>query len=151
LGTPSLHDFKSVISPDMVKNFPITIDDIIIAKKMFEPDVGALKDKTTRQKPAPIVYDYIEVPKELIYNHQHIILCMDGMVINGVPFLTTISRSIMYCTTECIPHKTPEGYRSVLNNVFHTYSKAGFQITFIDCDNEFVLSWMSFKIHRISI
>jgi hypothetical protein len=59
------------------------------------------------------------------------------MVINGVPFLTTVSRNIMYRTAEWIPHKTPEAYRSVLDNVFHTYIQAGFQITIIHWDNKF--------------
>ena len=138
LGTPSVNDFKSIITANMVKNLPITIEDIKIAEKIFGPDVGALKGKTTRQKPAPVVSDYIEIPKELMYNHQNIILCMDGMKINGVVFLTTISRNIMYRTAEWIQHQTPEAYRSVLDNVFRTYNHGGgFQITTIHCDNEF--------------
>jgi hypothetical protein len=83
------------------------------------------------------VADYIEIPKELIYNHQNVILCMDGMKINGVPFLTTISRNIMYRTAEWIQHQTPEAYRRVLDNIFRIYNNAGFQITIINCDNEF--------------
>jgi hypothetical protein len=35
------------------------------------------------------------------------------------------------------PHQTLEAYRTVLDNVFHTYNQAGFQITTIHCDNEF--------------
>ena len=62
---------------------------------------------------------------------------MDGMKVNGVPFLTTISRNIMYRTAEWIPNQTPEAYRSVLDNVFRLYNHAGFKITTIHCDNEF--------------
>jgi hypothetical protein len=47
MGTPWLKDFKSIIASNMVKNIPITIDDINIAEKVFGPDVGALKGKTT--------------------------------------------------------------------------------------------------------
>jgi Reverse transcriptase (RNA-dependent DNA polymerase) len=137
IGTPSLKDFKLIITSNMIKNIPITIDDINIAEKIFGPDVGALKGKTTRQKPAPVVEDYVEVPKELIDNHQNVTLCMDGIKINGVPFLTTISRNIMYRTAEWVPNQTPEAYRSVLDNVFQTYNKAGFRISIIHCDNEF--------------
>jgi hypothetical protein len=111
---PSLKDFKMIITSNTIKNVPITINDINISEKVFGPDIGALKGKTTRQKPAPVVSYYVEIPKELVYNHQSVVLCMDGMKINGVPFLTTISRSIMYQTAEWIPHQTPEAYRSVL-------------------------------------
>jgi hypothetical protein len=53
MGTPSLKDFKSIITSNMVKNIPITIDDINNVEKVFGLDVGALKGKTTQQKPAP--------------------------------------------------------------------------------------------------
>lgn len=137
LGTPSVHDFKAIIKSNQISNIPITIDDINIAEKIFGPDVGALKGKTTRQKPAPVVADYIEIPKELIDNHSNITLCLDGMKINGVNFLTTISRNIMYRTAEWVPSNTMQAYRSVLDNVFRTYNRAGFKITTINCDNEF--------------
>jgi hypothetical protein len=80
-----------IIKSNTLKTIPITIDDIKIAEKVFGPDIGALKGETTRQKPAPVVSDYVEIPKELVYNHQSVVLCMDGMKINGVPFLSTIS------------------------------------------------------------
>jgi hypothetical protein len=102
-----------IITSNTIKNIPITIDNINIAKKVFGPDVGAS--------------DYVEIPKELIYNHQSVVLCMDGIKINGVPFLTTISQNIMYPIAESVPHRTPEAHRSVLDNVFHTYNQAGFQ------------------------
>jgi hypothetical protein len=47
MGTPSLKDFKSTTTSDMVKNIPITIDDINFAEKVFRPDVGAPKGKAT--------------------------------------------------------------------------------------------------------
>jgi Reverse transcriptase (RNA-dependent DNA polymerase) len=137
LGTPSVNDFKAVLKMNAIKNLPITIEDIKLAEQIFGPDIGALKGKTTRQKPSPVVSDYIDIPPELIDNHQQVVLCMDGMKINGVSFLTTISRNIMYRTTEWIPNKTSQAYRSVLDNVFRIYNRAGFKIKTIICDNEF--------------
>jgi hypothetical protein len=55
IGTPSLKDFKTIITSNTIKNIPITVDDINIAEKVFGPDIGALKGKTTRQKPALVV------------------------------------------------------------------------------------------------
>jgi hypothetical protein len=137
LGTPSINDFKSIILSNQIKNLPITIEDVNIAENIFGTDIGALKGKTTRQKPAPVVSDYIEIPQELINNHNNVTLCMDGIKINGIYFISTISRNIMYRTTECVPDKTMQSYRSVLDNVFRVYNTAGFKITTILCDNEF--------------
>jgi hypothetical protein len=96
-----------------------------------------LKGKTTRKKPLPVVSDYIDIPPELVSNHQNVTLCVDGMNINGLWFLTTISWHIMYRTAEWVPSKSVKAYRSVLDNVFRIYNKAGFKFTTINCDNEF--------------
>jgi hypothetical protein len=40
----------------------------------------------------------------LIQAQQDVILCMDTMQINGLYFLTTVSRNIMYRTTEWVPN-----------------------------------------------
>lgn len=137
LGTPSLSDFKAIIKMNVIKNLPITLEDVNIAEQIFGTDIGALKGKTTRQKPAPVVSDYIAIPPEILDTHQDIVLCMDGMKVNGIPFLTTISKNIMYRTAEWVPNQTAAAYRSVLNNVFRMYNRAGFRITTIRCDNEF--------------
>jgi hypothetical protein len=145
MGTPLLKDFKSIITSNMVKSIPITIDDINKAEKVFGPNVGVLKGKTTQQKPAPVVSDYVKIPRELVQNHQSVILCMDGIVINGVPFLTTVSRNIMYQTAEWIPHKTPEAYRSVLDNVSCTITKQVLgSLLFIATMNS-ILSWTNYN------
>lgn len=137
LGTPSLADFKAIMRMNCIVNNPVTIEDINIAEKIYGPDIGSLKGKTTRQKPAPVVSDYIEIPRQLYENHQEVVLCMDTMKINGIPFLTTVSRHIMYRTAEWVQNQTSQAYRSVLDNVFRLYNIAGFRITTIHCDNEY--------------
>jgi hypothetical protein len=122
---------------NQIRNLPVTLEDVTLAKKNFSPDVGALKGKTTRQKPAPVVSDNNEVPKELIMNHNNAILCIDGIKFNVLHFLTTVSRNIMYCTAEWVPTQTSQAYRSVLDNVFQIYKSAGIQIKKIHCDNKF--------------
>ena len=106
-------------------------------QKTYGPDVGAFKGNIMRHKPDPVVLDYIEVPREILYNHCNIsretldnhwdtTLCNDGMKINGVPLLTIVlSQNIMYRTAEWDPHQTNQAYRSVFDNVFCIYNKAG--------------------------
>jgi hypothetical protein len=137
LGTPSIKDFKAIIRMNCIKNNPITTEDIDLAEKIFGPDIGSLKGKTTRAKPKPVVDDFIEIPRELIAAQQDITLCIDGLKINGIPFLATISRNIMYRTCEWVKHQTVSVYRSVLDSVFRIYNMAGFRIVAIHCDNEF--------------
>jgi hypothetical protein len=98
-----------------------------------------LKGKTTRGKPVPVVSDYIEIPSQLFDLHQDVTLCMDGMTINCIPFLTAVSRSIMYRTAEWIESKTPRKRTGVYWTMFSEFIIVlGIPcITTIHCDNEF--------------
>jgi hypothetical protein len=137
LDTPSLKDFRLIVTANSIKNPPITVDDVKTAEMILGEDIGMLKGKTVRHKPLPVSSDYVEVPKELINNHQNVTLCVDIMNINGLSFLSTISRKIMYRTTEFIPSQSVKNYRRALDTVFQIYNQAGFKITTIHCDNEF--------------
>ena len=47
--------------------------------------------------------DIIEVPEERITEHQEVTLCINTLNMNGVKFLSIISKRIKYCTAEPIP------------------------------------------------
>jgi hypothetical protein len=137
LGTPSIKDFKAMLRMNTVIGNPVTTEDIKIAEKVFGPDIGALKGKTTRRKPAPVVSDYIEIPKELISTQREVTLCMDGMKVNGLAFLTTVSRHLQYRTAQYVKQQTATVYRDLISQIFCIYNAGGFRITMIHCDNEF--------------
>jgi hypothetical protein len=124
LGTPSINDFKAMLRMNVINNNPVTTDDIKIAKKIFGPDIGALKGKTTRRKPAPVVNDQIEIPQELISAQRKVTLCIDAMEVNGMVFLTTISKNLYYCTAQHVSHKTSAAYQEALSDVFRIYKDA---------------------------
>ena len=49
VGYPSIRDFIVMIEKNMINNFPITIEDVIQAKKIKGPSVQALKEKECAQ------------------------------------------------------------------------------------------------------
>eukprot|EP00934_Nitzschia_sp_Nitz4_P004202 Nitzschia sp. Nitz4//scaffold466_size5842//986//4399//NITZ4_009198-RA/size5842-processed-gene-0.7-mRNA-1//-1//CDS//3329552510//4192//frame0 len=137
LGTPSTSDFKAILRTNMIKNNPVTLDDVNAAERIYGPDIGALKGKSVRTRPNPVVADYIEVPKQLYEDQRDITLAIDTMKINGIPFLATISHNILYRTVEWMPSQTMQAYREVLAHVFRIYSAAKFRIRYIHCDQEY--------------
>ena len=52
LGTPSIKDFKAILCMNCIKNNPVTIKDVQLAEKIFGPDIGSIKGRTTHSKPA---------------------------------------------------------------------------------------------------
>jgi hypothetical protein len=45
LGTPSLNDFKVIVTTNAIKNLPITVEDIKAAEMIFGEDIGMIKGK----------------------------------------------------------------------------------------------------------
>ena len=120
-----------------IKNNPVMTEDIVIAEKIFGPDIGALKGKTTRRKPAPVLPDYIKIPRELIAAQQSVTLCLDVMKVNGAVFLTTFPRNLYYRTAQHVKSQTPDVYHQCLGAIFRIYNLGGFRITDAHCNNEF--------------
>ena len=137
IGTPSIADFKAIIRMNAISNCPITIEDINIAEHIYGKDIGSLKGKTVRSKPVPVIRDYVVIPKELIMKHEQIELAIDLMFLHKIPFLTSISKNIMYRTAQPLEDKSPASYRSALDTIFCVYNYAGFNIRTIKADQEF--------------
>ena len=136
-GCPSPEAFKRLLRQYLVKNNPVTTADADIAEKVFGPDVGALKGKSTRKRPVPVLEDLVAIPRELIERHQDLTLCMDVMYVCGLPMFTCIDRSPKY--RACVPlnnRSADELYRA-LDVVLRRYNQAGFEVKTIHCDNEF--------------
>jgi hypothetical protein len=76
----------------------------------------------------------LKIPQEA---QQDVILCIDMMRTNDFSFLTTISRQVLYQTTEWVPNKTSKTYRSALDNIFRLYNLPGFRTNNIHSDNEY--------------
>ena len=137
IGYPSLKDFKHIIQTNQIKNCPVTIEDVNIWTKIYGPDVNAQKGKTTRPKPKVAVNDYIEIPKEIVEAHQGIELCADVLYIDGVTFLTTISKNLKFITIRYIPNREKETLLEALDKTFVLYNNAGFEIKEFFADPEF--------------
>ena len=94
IGTPTTQDSKAIIRMNLVKNSEITTEDVNLAEKAFGPDVGAIKGKTTRRRPAQAISNVIEIPRELLRINEEVTLSIDGLEINTLKFLTSISHDI---------------------------------------------------------
>ncbi len=130
--TPSIPDFKSVLRMNLIKNCPITTKDIDIAEKIFGQAISAIKGKTTRTTPTPVV-----IPPELVAAQKDVILCIDVIKVNGLHFLATISKNLFYRTAQYVQSHTSATYHKSLQSVFAAYKLGGFCVSKIRCDNEF--------------
>ena len=59
------------------------------------------------------------------------------MYVNGMPFLTTISKNIKYCTAMWVADCTAPTIASLVESVLKLYQLAGFQVTEVCANCEF--------------
>ncbi len=94
VATPSPRDFEGMVRLNMLKDCPITNDDITNANKIFGTDLATLRGKTVRRRPKRVITDYVNIPRLLVEANQRVTLAADVMFVNSVPFLVSVSRNI---------------------------------------------------------
>jgi hypothetical protein len=88
LACPSDVDLANAVEHNMIGNNPFTRRDICIAKKIFGPDVPAMKGKTVKRKSKmPREDDISDIPSDIIKEYSKVHLSIDVMHINGIEFL----------------------------------------------------------------
>ena len=81
---------------NQLKNRPITRRDARLMKEILGPGVPGLKGKTARKQNNGVQLDMVPVPKYIQDHYQEIILAINIMHVNQIPFLITTFRHIHY-------------------------------------------------------
>jgi hypothetical protein len=137
VGHPLQNDFKAMVAGGMILNCPVTVDDVIRAHKIYGPSIAALKGKTVRRSPEPVVTDLIEIPQSILQANMKVSLSGDVFFVYQIPFFTTISRNLKFTTVENIPSRTAKQLVLAARHVLMLYRKRGFRVTTAMMDGEF--------------
>ena len=134
---PNLANYKAIIKGNMIQNCPVTVDDIILAEKIYGKSIALLKGKSTRSTPKAIVDDYINIPEELTDNNPTVNLYIDTLTICGCHFLLTIDKNVRYWSLYTLNNKSKQWYEKHLRQLVKKYKVAGYSVKWIHCDNEY--------------
>ena len=131
IGNLSPQDYITIIENNLLPNCPFTRANMVAAEHIFGHDVGSIKGKTVRQPPH-VVDTYTEpVPKEIMERYQKVTIASDVMLVNGLPFLVTISRNICFGMVEALHDvKGPTLVRGI-KHVRDIYKQGGSDVDWI--------------------
>ena len=71
VGMLMIQSFKAMLRTNIIKNCPVTVEDVTMAEKIFSPSMSSLKGKSTRMNPKLVKQDLIKIPKKLITKHHN--------------------------------------------------------------------------------
>ena len=93
------------------------------AENVNGPSVQALKVKTIRTKPSPVVTDYVAVPHAVFEENKNVTLSVYVIFVNPIPFFTSISRHLKFTTAETLHNRTTSQLVKCVTNVKDLYKK----------------------------
>jgi hypothetical protein len=137
LSYPSMKDFKWAIQSNHIKDCPVTVQDIDVARKIWGKNIAALKGKITLSKSIPVARDYVKVPMELMKLDKEVFLTTDIFFVNKIPFFLTLSRKICFTSVNHLEDRTVPQIFKAFKEMYQYYLQRGFHIKTVHADGEF--------------
>ena len=122
---------------NVIQDNPVTKSDLKLIECLFGPDISNIKGKTTRQCPHQLVSDVVSIPHKLHDAQCNVYLYIDIMYINGMAFLTTMSKNIKYPTAMWVADCTAPTIASLVESILKLCQWASFQVTEVCVDCKF--------------
>jgi hypothetical protein len=137
LSYPSMKDFKWVVRSNQIKDCPVTVQYIDVARKIWGKNIAALKGKTTWSKSIPVARDYVKVPMELMKLHKEVFLTTNILFVNNIPFFLTLSRNICFTAVNHLADRTVPQIFKAFKEMYQYYLHRSFHIKTVHADREF--------------
>jgi hypothetical protein len=139
LACPSDVDLANAIEHNVIGNNPFTRRDVRIAKKIFGPDVPAMKGKTVKRKSKmPQEDDISDIPFNIIKEYSKVHLAIDIFHVNGIKFLLSYSKHIGLLQTYCVRKNNRDAILGCILKMMQTYkSRSVFSVVSIEADGAF--------------
>jgi hypothetical protein len=132
-----MKDFKWVMQSNQIKDCPVTVQYIDVARKILGKNIAALKGKTTRSKSIPVARDYAKVPMELMKLHKELFLKTFIFCVNKIPFFLTLSQKICFTAVNHLADCMVPHIFKAFKEMYQYYLQRGYHIKTVHANGEF--------------
>ena len=136
LGHPTDRNFLGMVRGGMISNCPMTANTVTNAHQIFGPDLAGIWGRTVRRPPESVT-TYMKILRAILELHQLVMLAVDVMFVDGVPFLVSVARGLNLVTAEFTPSQTAKQLAAGITRMIDLYARGGFQVGTVLMDNEF--------------
>ena len=104
--------FIEIVENNHLTNCPIVKQDILRAEDILGPELGCLKGKTVPSASIPV--KIVHALAQLSTVQKKVVLAIDIMYVNDIPFLITISRDLHFGSAQAMGDETCNQYMVLL-------------------------------------
>ena len=135
---PGVCSYTKIVDSQLIANLPIISHvDIAATEHIFSPNLGALKGRTPKHRSVPVDGKIDRVLPSILECFQTVVLAIDLMFVNKLPFLITISHGLHFGTVESLPNHQIPTVTAALTFIIQTYCHCGFHVATTLADPEF--------------
>jgi hypothetical protein len=135
LAYPSIKDFLWMLNNGKVLGTQVTTHDVNRMIKIFGIDPAVLKGRVTKKQAEQVVIETIE--KQYSGN---ITLAVDIMFIDGLAFLTTVSRRLQLITVVFLDDRSQRSVQLAIDSVIASYKVQSYIVNVVVSDGESAIS-----------
>lgn len=122
----------------MIRNCPITVDDVSNSIKIYGRDVYALRGNSVRRRPVPVSDFIAPVPKHILEAQKRVTLCVDVFYFDKITVLITTAKRLNFTTVEVINNEDVENTLFPgISKVITAYRSRGFRVVMVEADRQF--------------
>ena len=147
LGHPNPMDcnFLGMVPGSMISNCPVTANTLSNAHQIFGPDLAGIRGRTVRRPPESVTTNYVQIPRVILEQHQLVMLAVDVMSVNGVPFLVSVARGLNLVTVESTLSCTAKQLVAGITWMIDLYARGGFQVGTVLMDSKFEMQRSTYQ------
>jgi Reverse transcriptase (RNA-dependent DNA polymerase) len=121
----------------VITNCLVTAMDVQMAEDIYGPCLGNIKGKTTRESAEAVRLTMHPLPVDMPHKYKDVVLAVDVMKINQLPFLVTILRDIKFGTVQPLTNLQNKTIVSGLTQVVQVYKNRGLTVQHVLGDGQF--------------
>ena len=137
IGQPNSQYFQHLIENNLLPGCHLTADDVKTADHIYGCDLGSIKGKTVQSLLEQVKIPISSIPPDLMTKYQCVILAVDVMFVNKIPFFITTSHDIKFNTVERLGSQTNKVFMALIQHVLKIYNAQGFKVDTILGDGQF--------------
>ena len=137
LFSPSGRTMEQISDSHFLRNSPVACPSLGGAKKIFCPDLNAIKDNTVLLNTPEVRINVANIQISILGLYHNVTLVSDILYFNKISFLSSISASIKFITLECIIDRNSNTIEADFIWINTWYTLQGFTLSIPKMDNKF--------------